>query len=290
MTTGERIKKARIDRGLTQDDLAKALRTTKAAVSRYELNQRQLRVEQLNIIAKLTGVSVFELAGITSQKREELERVSQIASEFEERFLAGEYISESDAWTSEAINFLKYLIERELAAATSAPQADDAQDGESQDPDYKKRKRRMAKLAALFDQLNDAGQRSALDHLKNLSQINTFQRQPEQPTIFSGLTDDERTGLERAANLLREAKYDRFLMQESRELEDSAKMQANTELIASLNESIVKIVTAAMRRAEPSSNDRNALGRACPAKKKPAYVVAATRTVSTCQSYNPTHI
>lgn len=41
MTTGERIKKARIDRGLTQDDLAKALRTTKAAVSRYELNQRQ---------------------------------------------------------------------------------------------------------------------------------------------------------------------------------------------------------------------------------------------------------
>ena len=34
MTTGERIKKARIDRGLTQDDLAKALRTTKAAVSR----------------------------------------------------------------------------------------------------------------------------------------------------------------------------------------------------------------------------------------------------------------
>ena len=250
MTTGERIKKARIDRGLTQDDLAKALRTTKAAVSRYELNQRQLRVEQLNIIAKLTGVSVFELAGITSQKREELERVSQIASEFEERFLAGEYISESDAWTSEAINFLKYLIERELAAATSAPQAD-----ESQDPDYKKRKRRMAKLAALFDQLNDAGQRSALDHLKNLSQINTFQRQPEQPTIFSGLTDDERTGLERAANLLREAKYDRFLMQESRELEDSAKMQANTELIASLNESIVKIVTAAMRRAESSSND-----------------------------------
>lgn len=255
MTTGERIKKARIDRGLTQDDLAKALRTTKAAVSRYELNQRQLRVEQLNIIAKLTGVSVFELAGITSQKREELERISQIASEFEERFLAGEYISESDAWTSEAINFLKYLIERELAAATSAPQADDAQDGESQDPDYKKRKRRMAKLAALFDQLNDAGQRSALDHLKNLSQINTFQRQPEQPTIFSGLTDDERTGLERAANLLREAKYDRFLMQESRELEDSAKMQANTELIASLNESIVKIVTAAMRRAESSSND-----------------------------------
>ena len=69
------------------------------------------------------------------------------------------------------------------------------------------------------------------------------------------MTDDERTGLERAANLLREAKYDRFLMQESRELEDSAKMQANTELIASLNESIVKIVTAAMRRAESSSND-----------------------------------
>ena len=252
MTTGERIKKARIDRGLTQGDLAEALGTTKAAVSRYELDQRQLRVEQLNTIAELTGVSIFELAGITSKKREELEKVSQIASEFEERFLAGEYISEGDAWIADAMSFLKCLIERELAAATSAPQADGTQDGESQDPDYKKRKRRAAKLTALFDKLNDTGQRSALDHLKNLSQIDALQRQPERPTIFSGLTDDERIGLEKADDLLREAKYDRFLMQESQEPENSAKMQANAELIANLNESIVKIVTAAMRRAESS--------------------------------------
>lgn len=133
------------------------------------------------------------------------------------------------------------------------PRVGKAQDDDSQDPDYKKRKRRTAKLTALFDQLNDAGQRNAIERLKDLSQIPAFQKQPEQLTIFSGLTSDEGTRLESAANLLQEAKYERFTMQEDQEPEDSAKMQNNTKLIADLNENIVKIITGAMKRAEPSN-------------------------------------
>jgi len=36
MTKGERIKKLRIEKGITQSDMAKALNTTKQAISKYE--------------------------------------------------------------------------------------------------------------------------------------------------------------------------------------------------------------------------------------------------------------
>lgn len=60
---GENIKAARKKCGMTQEQLAEQLHTTKAAISRYELNQRAPKLEMLEKIAKATGVYVCDLVG-----------------------------------------------------------------------------------------------------------------------------------------------------------------------------------------------------------------------------------
>lgn len=60
-TLGERIKAARIRSGMTQEQLAAVLNTTKAAVSRYEAGKREPHLEQLSKIAKATNTYVSEL-------------------------------------------------------------------------------------------------------------------------------------------------------------------------------------------------------------------------------------
>lgn len=60
-TLGERIKAARIKCGMTQEQLASVLDTTKAAVSRYEAGKREPNLGQLSKIAKSTNTTVSEL-------------------------------------------------------------------------------------------------------------------------------------------------------------------------------------------------------------------------------------
>lgn len=63
VNVGDQIKKFRIEKGLTQEELADAIGNTKAAISRYELNQRQPRMDQLIEIAKALDVLVVDLLG-----------------------------------------------------------------------------------------------------------------------------------------------------------------------------------------------------------------------------------
>lgn len=52
-TLGEQLKALRVKKGMTQEQLAQKLNTTKAAISRYEKDQRQPRLEQITEMAKL---------------------------------------------------------------------------------------------------------------------------------------------------------------------------------------------------------------------------------------------
>lgn len=60
-TLGENIKNARINKGITQEELATALNTTKATISRYELDKRKPDVEQIQRIAAFLGVHEIAL-------------------------------------------------------------------------------------------------------------------------------------------------------------------------------------------------------------------------------------
>ena len=61
MTFGEKLKKIRTDRGLTQDELAERLFVSRTAVSKWESGRGLPNIESLKAISKLFSLSVDEL-------------------------------------------------------------------------------------------------------------------------------------------------------------------------------------------------------------------------------------
>lgn len=254
MTTGEQVKQMRIARGFTQDDLATALGVSKSVISRCELDQRQFRVDQLYTLAKLLEIPPYELVSLTPEKQDELEEISDIISVVEDRYYHGDLVGEDYAWVPKAMSFLKNLIDRELAAAVSGVSLNDVPDENNQEPEFKKRRRRTAKVDTLFNQLNDAGQMNVLEYLKIITQVSRFQLCPKELNVYSGLNEEEGAQLKSVIIMLDEARYERFLLVEAHEPEDSDKMRRNTEQIAGLNEKIAQIITGAIKRTNPTQN------------------------------------
>ena len=56
-TIGENIKQLRIENNMTQEQLAKALDTTKSTISKYELDKRQPRYETVERMAAIFRTS-----------------------------------------------------------------------------------------------------------------------------------------------------------------------------------------------------------------------------------------
>lgn len=61
MTFGEKLKKLRTDRGLTQDELAEKIFVTRTAVSKWESDRGYPNIESLKAIARFFSVTVDEL-------------------------------------------------------------------------------------------------------------------------------------------------------------------------------------------------------------------------------------
>lgn len=64
---GMRIREARRSKGFTQEQLAEILGTSKAAISRYESQQREPRIGQLIAIAAALDVSLAQLQGVNEE-------------------------------------------------------------------------------------------------------------------------------------------------------------------------------------------------------------------------------
>ena len=69
-TLGEQIKILRVKNKMTQEELAQKLNTTKAAISRYETNQRQPKLEVLTSIAMILNANPDELFGLYFQSED----------------------------------------------------------------------------------------------------------------------------------------------------------------------------------------------------------------------------
>lgn len=67
MTFAEKLKKARMDAGYTQEELADLLAVSRAAVAKWESNRGMPDVENLKAIAKLLNTSMDELLDDGSQ-------------------------------------------------------------------------------------------------------------------------------------------------------------------------------------------------------------------------------
>lgn len=63
MNVGERIRKERKARGITQKELAEILGVSSATINRYELEQRKCSLETLREIAAALNISMYDLVG-----------------------------------------------------------------------------------------------------------------------------------------------------------------------------------------------------------------------------------
>lgn len=91
-TLGERIKSARLREGLTQEELAKAINTTKAAISRYESGKRNPSGGLLEKIAAVLNTTVVELyVGMTADEftRKSMDEYEAYERELEDYYLPG---------------------------------------------------------------------------------------------------------------------------------------------------------------------------------------------------------
>lgn len=176
MYQGTKIKEARKAIGMSQVELAAALGVSVPAISRYELGQRHLRPDQLEAVAAILGISAIDLLDVEPEKRAELEQIQEILSGIQERELEGRYLSEADLWIQPIYDFLKRLIDRELAIATLKM---DAQlDSDPSKQEERKIKKRINRLNSIVETLNDEGQRRVIELAKDLSCIPTYQRTP----------------------------------------------------------------------------------------------------------------
>ena len=74
MTIGQNIKKFRLAKGMTQEQLAEAMDVTHGAVSLWESDDRSMNVKQADKLATALGVTLNDLMRDTISIQEELDR------------------------------------------------------------------------------------------------------------------------------------------------------------------------------------------------------------------------
>lgn len=210
ISVGERIRQLRITKGVTQEELAAALNTTKAAISRYELSQRELRFSQSQAIAEALGVSVFELYGFPSEQQQQINSTVNALNIMKEKLQQAEKNSKA---TPEQIKGARQIIadtEQYLQEQVSAAVTTDAQirsglsqsvaeqsmaQGVAMTKQSEKRfntllqifyrlpddgQNRAVELLSTFEKLTSAGQKRAVGRVKELAEIPRYQQQPNQ--------------------------------------------------------------------------------------------------------------
>ncbi len=63
MTFGERLKKIRLERGYSQNKLAKIIGVEQCSISLYEVGRKQPTLDRIEWLCKALGVSATELLG-----------------------------------------------------------------------------------------------------------------------------------------------------------------------------------------------------------------------------------
>lgn len=215
-SVGERIRQIRTTKGITQADLADALGTTTAAVSRYELGLRELRFEQVQVIAGVLGVSVFELYGFPSEQQIWIENTQKAVSVMR-KYLQDNLDENPDEITrqvNEGIQLAADEMERQLKAeinmasvmhgiqvrANVAQQILDSQSHKLPQkitPVNKPRNKRLDNLITLFSEypddaqnrilevmsvfakLSSTGQKQAVKRVKELAELAKYQVRQE---------------------------------------------------------------------------------------------------------------
>lgn len=161
MTIGDRIKAAREKAQMTQSELGNRIGVSGVAIMRYEKNQRQPRLEQLQRIADALGIQPWELS-------EDVHDITEIATALAEYkgilkailetgYLPPQLNEHISKYVSESAEITLFNIGQRLLTAKESSQTSLSDI--------------TAELLELFEQLNTDGQQKAVERVEELTEI-----------------------------------------------------------------------------------------------------------------------
>lgn len=152
---GERIRRTRIEKGMSQEALAEAMGTTKSTISKYELGRRDLNSNNIQRIADALGVSAAQLLGYEKTHEIIPGRLKVIKNE--------DPNADSISYTIEANDIEAYEYGLGIFSRAGVPIP------------------LLIRLVSAFDSLNEQGQSIAVDRVEELTKIPDYQKENEPP-------------------------------------------------------------------------------------------------------------
>ena len=168
MAVGENIRKARLEKGMTQKQVADACGMADSAIRKYESGQVTPKYNTLQRIAHALGYSVGYLLGSVTERVIMPGRLKIVEVDDPE---SGFFRYDIEATDDEALNYGYQILGRAgISVQTYSPQA---------------------LILAAMEKLNNDGQQKAVERVEELTEMPRYQAQepPTEPSGAPGGTD-----------------------------------------------------------------------------------------------------
>lgn len=181
---GNRIRRARQDKGLTQSELAEAMGTSMAVISRYESGKRVPSAKTIVAVASALDISPLSLVFVAPELRENFEKMDiNLTRKIEQAEKQND--AEQVASLREAKSAVDEAILSAIKSSLSAPSEDaienaiiEAQDAPDPEKEMRekrtsiraeaKKRRQIEQLTDIFSELSSENRLKALDYVRLL--------------------------------------------------------------------------------------------------------------------------
>lgn len=177
-TIGQRMRDIRESKGMTQKQVADKCGMADSAIRRYEAGGANPKLKTLLRIAGALGVSITDLLDVPDEYRISATKLERALSELDEKIKSSEDEEEvrqlcnvyDGAYGALNDEILPALVKEQAQKILSQTETRMEQREKDQH-----RSKNQKEAYALFSTLNEKGQKSAIQHLKELAQIPDYQ-------------------------------------------------------------------------------------------------------------------
>lgn len=181
---GNKIRRARQDKGLTQNELAESAGTSMTVISRYESGKRIPSPKAIVSIANALGIFPLSLVFVAPKLRENFEKMDislthkiELAEKQNDTELAASLREAKAALDETILNTIKssFSAPSEEAIENAIIEAQDAPDPEKERHEKRasirteaKKRRQIEQLTSIFSELSSENRLKALDYVRLL--------------------------------------------------------------------------------------------------------------------------
>lgn len=177
-TIGQRMRDIRESKGMTQKQVADKCGMADSAIRRYEAGGANPKLKTLLRIAGALGVSITDLLDVPDEYKISATKLERALSELDEKIKSSEDEEEvrqlrnvyDGAYGALNDEILPALVKEQAQKILSQTETRMEQREKDQH-----RSKNQKEAYALFSTLNEKGQKSAIQHLKELAQIPDYQ-------------------------------------------------------------------------------------------------------------------